>query len=279
MCNAWNHPLDCTCGWGGDGHRGQRGFNSAPGASQIPDNRSIYFTHYASYLNPNATCPVCGAQVFFYQSPDGGRVFFDELGHPWPKHPCTDLSSRPIDVRINSHPVTETNQSAIQRNYSWQKNGWEPFFCISIDRVPPDYRVCRLYGYFNNSNATLYVPLSSLSTSALFQVKPDNKQVDVYQISIMQINAGIKSREITTLTTFAFLRMPDAYAYRKTLKPIHNASVVRKNTRPRSTTDSHIKNNGQSEHRREAKGRNVAKIPRPPTAIELAFTDAQKKTR
>jgi hypothetical protein len=28
--------------------------------------------------------------VFFYQSPFGGRVFFDDLGWPWPKHPCTD---------------------------------------------------------------------------------------------------------------------------------------------------------------------------------------------
>jgi len=22
MCNAWNHPPDCTCGWGGEGHLG-----------------------------------------------------------------------------------------------------------------------------------------------------------------------------------------------------------------------------------------------------------------
>src|SRR6266542_5861006 len=44
---------------------------------------------YESYVNPNAHCPVCGEQVFFYQSEYGGRVFFDELGPPWPKHPCT----------------------------------------------------------------------------------------------------------------------------------------------------------------------------------------------
>ncbi|TPL45350.1 hypothetical protein [Mesorhizobium sp. B2-4-6] len=28
--------------------------------------------------------------MFYYQSPYGGRVFFDHLGWPWPKHPCTD---------------------------------------------------------------------------------------------------------------------------------------------------------------------------------------------
>src|SRR5688572_33191186 len=37
---------------------------------------------YESFVNPNASCPVCGERVFFYQSILGGRVFFDELGPP-----------------------------------------------------------------------------------------------------------------------------------------------------------------------------------------------------
>ena len=41
---------------------------------------------------PNAKCPVCGCRVFFYQNEYGSRVFFDDLGPPWPKHPCTDNS-------------------------------------------------------------------------------------------------------------------------------------------------------------------------------------------
>lgn len=48
------------------------------------------FATATSYVNPNAYCPVCGVRVFFYQSPNGGRVFFDDVGWPWPKHPCTD---------------------------------------------------------------------------------------------------------------------------------------------------------------------------------------------
>ncbi|MXP29702.1 hypothetical protein GRI58_12875 [Porphyrobacter algicida] len=31
--------------------------------------------------------------MFFYQNLYGSRVFFDELGPPWPKHPCTDNSA------------------------------------------------------------------------------------------------------------------------------------------------------------------------------------------
>jgi hypothetical protein len=44
----------------------------------------------ACFVNPNAHCPVCGADVFYYQNEWGSRVFFDELGPPWPKHPCTE---------------------------------------------------------------------------------------------------------------------------------------------------------------------------------------------
>lgn len=44
----------------------------------------------ARYVNPNADCPVCGQPVFFFQNEYGSRVYFDELGPPWPKHPCTN---------------------------------------------------------------------------------------------------------------------------------------------------------------------------------------------
>jgi hypothetical protein len=47
----------------------------------------------ARFVNPNADCPVCGQPVFYYQNENGSRVFFDELGPPWPKHPCTDNPS------------------------------------------------------------------------------------------------------------------------------------------------------------------------------------------
>lgn len=42
------------------------------------------------FVSPNARCPVCSAPVFYYENDSGSRVFFDDLGPPWPKHPCTD---------------------------------------------------------------------------------------------------------------------------------------------------------------------------------------------
>jgi hypothetical protein len=69
----------------------------------------------ATFVNPNARCPVCGAQVFYYQNEWGSRVFFDDLGKPWPKHPCTDNPrfTRPSAARTNTEePKARSLQDA-----------------------------------------------------------------------------------------------------------------------------------------------------------------------
>lgn len=86
-CNAWNHAPDCDCGWGGTFHGHSAGLSQAlawPMAS-------------GGWINPNARCPVCNAAVFFYKSQSGGRVYFDALGAPWPKHPCVSGASEVPD--------------------------------------------------------------------------------------------------------------------------------------------------------------------------------------
>ena len=82
------HPSGSCSGRGGS-YSGRRGYSSFRSTSD-GEVFEFPFITYPSYVNPNACCPVCGASVYFYQSPYGGRVFFDELGPPWPKHPCTD---------------------------------------------------------------------------------------------------------------------------------------------------------------------------------------------
>lgn len=51
---------------------------------------NYHYGKYDSFVNPSASCNICGSKVFFYQSPHGGQVYFDELGPPWPKHNCTE---------------------------------------------------------------------------------------------------------------------------------------------------------------------------------------------
>ncbi len=91
-------PIHVSGGWcPGSSRR-----NSSP-------SRSAFQT-VQSYLDPNARCPVCGASVFFYRSPHNGRVFFDDVGWPWPKHPCTDKYRgrdgqivKPTNIRMKFH--------------------------------------------------------------------------------------------------------------------------------------------------------------------------------
>lgn len=98
MCNAHNHPADCTCGWGGDGHIGRR-TDSFDSNSYI--NNQNYRTLAESMtllakargrpvVIPN-TCKYCGQDVYFYANEYGSRVFFEILGKPWTKHLCEYL--------------------------------------------------------------------------------------------------------------------------------------------------------------------------------------------
>lgn len=140
MCNAWNHPKNCTCGWGGEGHSGHSGYSGrSPFFDFMPATQNWWpralTSTYDSYVNPNASCPVCGAAVFFYQSPSGGRVFFDELGPPWPKHPCTDNASRP--GQLASAPSVSTGAASYARQPSgWQASGIKSSIGIDKDVHP-----------------------------------------------------------------------------------------------------------------------------------------------
>ena len=110
------------CGFGPGGGSGRRSQRSTIDYSlRVPRiHRSL-----ESYTNPNAKCPVCGDAVFFHQSSDGGRVFFDELGPPWPKHHCTDNGSVPI--RLYGY---ETN--SVIRTPSCMEQGWNPLFILAV---------------------------------------------------------------------------------------------------------------------------------------------------
>jgi hypothetical protein len=55
-------------------------------------------------------------------------VFFDALGPPWPKHPCTDNPRIPIG-RFSA-PREEK-----QRGFDWQAQGWEPVVIERVEKV------------------------------------------------------------------------------------------------------------------------------------------------
>ncbi|BCO09291.1 hypothetical protein GF1_16670 [Desulfolithobacter dissulfuricans] len=87
----------------------------------------FYDYSYSSFVNPNATCPVCGNSVFYYESRYGGKVYFDSLGPPWPKHLCTNN----IDIT--------TIKKNISQYKSWMLCSWQPFQIEMIEELQNNF--------------------------------------------------------------------------------------------------------------------------------------------
>lgn len=89
---GYNHYAGCLCGWcvgatrGSAPHLASLHFDDARRLLKSANVRSVS----GCFVKPNARCPVCHAHVFYYANSQGSRVFFDDLGPPWPKHPCTN---------------------------------------------------------------------------------------------------------------------------------------------------------------------------------------------
>lgn len=105
------------------------------------------------FVNPNAKCPVCGAGVFFYANEYGSRVFFDDLGPPWPKHPCTDIpreyvpaSRTPIRRTRGSTQelISAANVAGLFANKVFGRRAldeWAMLVVIAVDRAGNDNTV------------------------------------------------------------------------------------------------------------------------------------------
>lgn len=135
MCNAHNHPPGCSCGWGGVWYGNSWvdnrawALNRGPKPRKTGSQHGTYSNLSTGHTNPNASCPVCGAPVYFYESPYGGRVYFDELGPPWPKHPCTSHDHIP-----RRSPTAESQGSVLWRylgNVSIEKSVIGDVFTIT----------------------------------------------------------------------------------------------------------------------------------------------------
>lgn len=90
--------------------------------SQIPKHKLVpghYRTSHA-FTIPNATCQICGAKVFYYEHPNGARVLFDQLGPPWPKHPCYEAGQA-----IKPNVIVQTTAAPA---LGWERDGWQPLF-------------------------------------------------------------------------------------------------------------------------------------------------------
>ncbi len=94
MCNAWNHPPGCNCGFGG----GDNGYTSTFDSyaryfmsSRLLESEVFRIPQTTSEQEEKTFpthCPWCGAEVFYHTNGNGDSVYFDRLGKPWEIHAC-----------------------------------------------------------------------------------------------------------------------------------------------------------------------------------------------
>lgn len=80
------------------------------------------FRHREAFTIPNYTCRSCGGSVYYYEHPNGAKVLFDQLGPPWPKHPCYEPK------------LTVTNATEPASKNKKQQN-WQPLFITRAVRL------------------------------------------------------------------------------------------------------------------------------------------------
>lgn len=170
----WHHHSGCTCPWCiGGGNARSSTFEFAP---HWPRNEATA----RSYTNPNARCPVCGDPVFFYRSPHGGRVFFDQLGPPWPKHPCMDNPRLPVQRNTSVVPTPMPR---------WQNEGWEPVKVDGVERRG-DWAWVKLKRFGGSGFITRATPwVEGLAAGCPAHMKPIN-ELGVGRISLLVERAG-----------------------------------------------------------------------------------------
>ena len=196
-CNGNNHPPHCSCDFRGGRWGGYRNFDPlshalSPRPRQLGRQLGTTTTLAGGYTNPTARCPQCGSRVYFYQSPYGGRVYFDSLGPPWPKHPCTDRS--------------QASQTAAQYS-SWHTNLWTPLTHATIDEVSPVRQIYRISGFVANRECSFFFRAEDVVMAEMVRIKKIGR--GKFSLSILDFNTVDK----TWCTWSGIARTESAHSY------------------------------------------------------------------
>lgn len=283
MCNAWNHPPGCTCPFGGVKYPNKLTFHLPVLQTQ--------FNIASSFTNPNASCPVCGNSVYFYRSPAGGRVFFDDLGPPWPKHGCMDNSTSAGSlVRPVPAPAADCLRTDTKRP-QWLDDGWSPFICSAAQQSIRGIGYYMLTGRLNNILTTLYLCTKKFRHDALLQVRSAGP--NEFDVSMAWIEPATNLVKSVSLKAFTHSYLAgewcanEAKTGRSRMAWIAGTLRVKgkrgtpqsRSSNPKGTRKQlNAANTGKpTDVREQPKQRRPAKKPEAINAIGLAFAKAKGK--
>ena len=63
-------------------------------------------------ITKKTSCPICKEDVYFIRH-NGGSVYVDDLGWPWPKHGCFDNSSTTVKWYDNFYQISRVKDEAL----------------------------------------------------------------------------------------------------------------------------------------------------------------------
>lgn len=123
------------------------------------------------YVNPSARCPICGASVYFYKSPFGGKVYFERLGPPWPKHPCTSGSA--ISKKTHAFPA-------------WQEDSWLPLTHATIREESAVRQIYSISGVVTNRECSFFFRSEEIVMAEVIRIKKIAR--GKFSISLLDFN-------------------------------------------------------------------------------------------
>ena len=255
MCNAWNHPPGCACGWGGVGHQGRGTGRQQRLFSYWPPGIPPISASIQSITIPNAKCPVCGESVFYYCNEYGSSVFFDELGPPWPKHPCTD-NNTPSPPKI----LSIQGNTASKHYPSWKTNGWLPYQVEGVAEIDQNTFKLSLRSIDTEEELVLYVSSQSIVYSkGIRELFPRESIVFVQQVKEHYFRVSGLTPKLKTFHTEAY---DSLIALRRAPKPAQK--------KHRKKTKAHKKTARQHQPKKKPQ-------EKPATSMSLAFDKANEE--
>ena len=188
---------------------------------------TIEQTPFSSFTIPNATCPICGESVFYYENMHGSKVWFDELGPPWPIHGCfeenissTTYVKSPVKKQTeHSIPQTTTTSLSLgsgilslkrpQQNHTV---GISKIPCIiqkNIKRSGKSYVTAKIFDIYEQEKTVFLIldtsAISSRNHICFIQTRNlNNSEIFYFDIEKMQ-HGSIKATTVQNRRVFLFL--------------------------------------------------------------------------